>query len=284
MFTHIPVFYHPSQVASPMTMSPSPSKPGAVVANWQEKGFAIALVASLPASREDLALAHSRRYVDDVLDLRAADGFGNRNAEVAASFRWTSGSFLCASREAIRNRQVAVSPTSGFHHAGYDFGGGFCTFNGLMVAASTLLEEGTVDRIGILDCDQHYGDGTDDIIQRLGCAHRVKHVTATRGYARNSRSFLSKLPGIVESFADCDLLMYQAGADPHINDPLGGYLTTEQLLERDRIVFQHTARLAIPVVWNLAGGYQEPLSKILEIHANTMRACVEAYFDPSGEQ
>jgi hypothetical protein len=35
--------------------------------------------------------------------------------------------------------------------------------------------------------------------------------------------------------ADCDVLLYQAGADPHINDPLGGWLTTAQLRERDRI-------------------------------------------------
>jgi acetoin utilization deacetylase AcuC-like enzyme len=35
--------------------------------------------------------------------------------------------------------------------------------------------------------------------------------------------------------ADCEVLLYQAGADPHINDPLGGWLTTAQLRERDRI-------------------------------------------------
>ena len=35
--------------------------------------------------------------------------------------------------------------------------------------------------------------------------------------------------------------------------------------------------LAIPVAWNPAGGYQTPLRKVLDIHDNTMRACVAAY-------
>ena len=96
-----------------------------------------------------------------------------------------------------------------------------------------------------------------------------------------AKPFLAQLPRLVADFADCDLLMYQAGADPHLNDPLGGFLTTEQLLERDRLVFRSTALHGIPVVWNLAGGYQDPVAKVIEIHANTMHACIEAYFDPS---
>lgn len=78
-------------------------------------------------------------------------------------------------------------------------------------------------------------------------------------------------------FSDCDLLMYQAGADPHVDDPLGGFLTTEQLARRDQIVFSEAKAMQIPVVWNLAGGYQEPVYEVLRIHNATMRACVDAY-------
>ena len=71
------------------------------------------------------------------------------------------------------------------------------------------------------------------------------------------------------------------GADPHINDPLGGWLTTEQLAERDRLVFSAAKRLGIPIAWNLAGGYQIDedggISKVIEIHNNTMLACTETY-------
>ena len=54
----------------------------------------------------------------------------------------------------------------------------------------------------------------------------------------------------------CDLILYQAGADPHIDDPLGGWLTTKQLQQRDKRVFSASAEWKIPVAWNLAGGYQ----------------------------
>ena len=68
-------------------------------------------------------------------------------------------------------------------------------------------------------------------------------------------------------------MLYQAGADPHVNDPLGGWLTTEQLRERDARVFEAVARLGVPVVWNLAGGYQrdanDGIGPVLEIHRNT---------------
>ena len=35
--------------------------------------------------------------------------------------------------------------------------------------------------------------------------------------------------------------------------------------------------IGIPVVWNLAGGYQSPHERIIEIHRNTMLACVAVY-------
>lgn len=80
--------------------------------------------------------------------------------------------------------------------------------------------------------------------------------------------------------AECDIVLYQAGADPHVNDP-GGWLTTEQLQQRDAIVFEAFAANKLPVVWNLAGGYQVnrdgSIPKVLEIHDNTMRECVRVY-------
>ena len=72
-------------------------------------------------------------------------------------------------------------------------------------------------------------------------------------------------------------MIYQAGADLHVNDPLGGFLTTAELAERDRIVFFVAKASGIPVVWNLARGYQEPVARILELHRNTMLTCVSTY-------
>ena len=54
-------------------------------------------------------------------------------------------------------------------------------------------------------------------------------------------------------------------------------MTTEQLARRDKIVFEAAHRMHIPIVWNLAGGYQKQRKKIIEIHDNTMMACVNEY-------
>jgi acetoin utilization deacetylase AcuC-like enzyme len=88
------------------------------------------VVESLPSPS-----ATKPRYVRDVLSLRTSNGFGTVSEAVAESLRWTSGSFVAAAMHAWRSGRIACSPTSGFHHAKYASGGGFCTFNGLMLAA-----------------------------------------------------------------------------------------------------------------------------------------------------
>ena len=158
-----------------------------------------------------------------------------------------------------------------------DFIMGFCTFNGLTVAALQLKAENRVRRVAILDSDYHYGDGTEDIIAALKIDW-IRHVTGYSDEANVPR-YLANLADVVRRFADCDLLLYQAGADPHVDDPMGGFLTTEQLAERDRIVFSMARRIGLPVVWNLAGGYQDPFENVLEIHRNTMAAARDAFVD-----
>ena len=86
----------------------------------------------------------------------------------------------------------------------------------------------------------------------------------------------------------CDVILYQAGADPHINDPLGGFLTTNQLRERDRLMFEAANSIGIPIAWNLAGGYQVDsgggIQPILDIHNNTMLECVATYSNISSKE
>ncbi len=145
-----------------------------------------------------------------------------------------------------------------------------------MVTACRLRAEGLLRKVAILDCDQHFGNGTDDIIRLQEAESWVTHITTTKGY-NNDATFLRRLPGIVKTFQGCDLVLYQAGADPHIDDPCGGYLTTEELRERDAIVFSTCRELNLPIAWNLAGGYQPDISKVVAIHVNTARECVN-YF------
>ncbi|HET9034298.1 MAG TPA: hypothetical protein VFN25_15515 [Dokdonella sp.] len=271
------VVYCEQMVVDAQSFSPSARKPREVMASWRRRFPLLDMVEPQPASVDELCLAHDPDYVRGVLSLRLANGFGNHLAEVAQSLPWTSGAMLGAARLAL-NEGCAVAPVSGFHHAGYEQGGGFCTFNGLIVTARVLRGEGRVRRVGILDFDQHYGNGTTDIIRELGL-YWIEHYSAAADWDRPSQAeeFLGEIPKIMMQFERCDLLLYQAGADPHVNDPLGGWLTTAQLRERDRLVFASCKKLGLPVAWNLAGGYQTNLRKVLDIHDNTMLECLTAF-------
>ncbi len=274
----IPVFFCDAMQAQVESISPSAHKPLAAVGSWTALGIPLAIIEPTPATREDFTRAHEPEFVDAILECRAVNGFGTRAADVAASLPYTSGAMLSAATEAVRNGQVAVAPTSGFHHAGHSEVAGFCTFNGLMVSALAMKAAGLAQRVGILDFDQHYGDGTDDIIETLGIDF-VTHYTAGAHFHSQSQAskFLQQIPAVVGSMNDCGVILYQAGADPHIDDPLGGFLTTEQLAERDRLVFETARQLGIPLAWCLAGGYMSPLRKVLDVHDNTILACACAY-------
>ena len=269
------IFYRSEQTSHGNdSFSPSAGKPAQVVTSWLQLDPTADVVGFEPLARADLALAHDRSYVDGVLDLKRDNGFGNKLAVVADALPYTTGSLYAAALHALTTKESAASPTSGFHHAGYDHGGGFCTFNGLMVAAQKLRLENDCISIGILDLDRHYGDGTDNIIDRLRLHQYVVHYTfgGEKIHQHNADAWLKELPGILARFAQCDVVLYQAGADPHVDDPLGGILTTDQLYERDCLVFKTMKHLGVPVAWNLAGGYQKPIRKVLDIHDNTARA------------
>jgi acetoin utilization deacetylase AcuC-like enzyme len=274
----VKVFYTPRQtVLDHVGFSPSARKPAEVVASWLRLGVHLEIVEPAPATVDELALAHDRAYVEGVLAGRIANGFGNRLPSVAAALPWTVGSFRDAALNAFRTGETTASPTSGFHHARWGGGHGFCTFNGLMVASRILLQEGA-RRVGILDADEHLGDGTIDILAHLArceppVAGAIRHYTfgAEQVTLRTAESWLARWPTVVGQFQDCDVILYQAGADPHVSDPLGGTLTTEQLARRDRIVFDVARAMGVPVAWNLAGGYQQPLRRVLDLHDTTMR-------------
>ena len=264
----IPVFFCKEMQADSGGFSPSSSKPEKALASWKYLPVSMQVIKPEPVTQADFERAHDSDFVKGILSCELPNGFRNHDAGVAQSLPWTSGAMLSAAKEAIANRHVAVAPVSGFHHAGYRRNGGFCTFNGLMVTAQALLSEGLIRRVGILDFDQHWGDGTQEIINQLDLSGAVTHYSPTEEFSEacQAQAFLDAIPKIVHEFAACDVILYQAGADPHINDPLGGWLTTLELAQRDYLVFASAKALGIPVAWNLAGGYQTPIQLVLDIH------------------
>jgi acetoin utilization deacetylase AcuC-like enzyme len=265
------VFFSERMVAQSGSFSPSAGKPILCMRSWEALGIPLDVSEPVAATVDELCLAHDRAYVLGVLEGRIENGFGNTREDVRASLPFTTGAMLTAARWAIAHHGWAVAPCSGFHHAAWNRSVGFCTFNGLVVTAMALRNEGA-KRVGILDFDEHYGDGTDAILRKLGIDF-VTHVTAGAHYCRPAQAteFLSRIETWVDSMSACDVILYQAGADPHIDDPLGGWLTTAQLRDRDARVFAAARERRLPLVWNLAGGYQTPIRKVLDIHDNTAR-------------
>lgn len=280
--TPLPVFFDARQsVVGHRSFSPSAGKPAQVVARWQAHARPIRIAPVAPVAPADFYRVHDRRYVDDVLQLRRTNGFGDCSPEVAQALPWTTGSLVSALRHVVAHGGHACSPTSGFHHAEFARGMGFCTFNGLMVAADIALDELGCARIGILDLDMHDANGTADILQHRGQDGVLHYSFGTSesdafhwAGGGPAEAWLARLPQIVERFRGCAAVLYQAGADPHVDDPFGGALTTAQLRRRDRIVFQTLA--AVPLVWNLAGGYQQPLEQVLLLHDATLEECLAA--------
>lgn len=276
------IFYNPLQsCAEANGYSPSASKPALFVADTLQHFPSVQVIKSRPANLLNFARAHSAGFVQDILDCRADNGFGNRSPAIAATLPFTTGSFMSAARHAMKANEHVCSPASGFHHAGFKEVDGFCTFNGLMVAAADIanIYEGAV---GILDIDAHYGNGTDDIIQRKKITY-VKHHTFGKhfhdAYDCRQGAFERWLEKSIADLQDCSIILYQAGADPHLNDPLGGCLTTKQMYQRDLAVFKAFKGKAL--VWNLAGGYQRDaagtIEPVLALHRNTVKAWYEVH-------
>ncbi len=283
------VLYNPEMSTPSYGCSPSGSKPAAAVADWEARGLDIEIVDFEQVTEADLYLAHDPKFAKRVLTRKHTNGHGNYRTEVTASCLWTVGSMVAASRQALVDG-ITCSPSSGFHHAGYDYNGCFCTFNGLIIAARKMIAEDRVAKVGIIDCDAHYGDGTDDIIVTLELESFVNHWTFGGAFRRNDfkqeELYLELGIALKEMREDgVELILYQAGADPHINDPLGGLMTSQEMMDRDKFIFDTSIEYGIPVAWNFAGGYQQTpdgkIDAVLELHRATAEVAIRAMKTPA---
>ena len=274
----VKVFYDERQsVGFNESFSPSAAKPAKVVKSWQQLGIPLELVTFAPLTVDEMSQAHNRDYVEGVLSCRYPNGFANFNPEVAQALPWVCGSMVASALHSLRTRELSFSPTSGAHHACYNYGMCYCTFNFLAMAAIRAHQEGA-KQVGILDLDNHHGNGTENIITTLGLSF-IKHYSFGMEFLKRGPSvkhWLKRLPGIVENFADVDLLIVNAGVDPHIGDPLGGVMTAKQMFQREVLVFGTAAKMKLPVCVSLAGGYQQDeegnIGNVLRLHEYTFKA------------
>ena len=120
-----------------------------------------------PASRADVESVHAKGYAN----LIETSGEGYLDPDTAVHpdtfgfARLAAGGALAAALGCAESGHPAlaiVRPPG--HHAGRDFGGGFCYFNNVAIAAQALLQR--LPRIAILDFDAHHGNGTAEIFAR----------------------------------------------------------------------------------------------------------------------
>ncbi|HIK45208.1 MAG TPA: histone deacetylase [Leptolyngbyaceae cyanobacterium M65_K2018_010] len=190
---------------------------------------------------------------------------------------------------------LACNTAGGTHHAFPDFGAGFCIFNDLAIAARLLLQQNRVQRVLIIDLDVHQGDGTAWIFRDDPRVFTFSMHCADNFPARKQVSDLD-LPlqvGLedgeyLQCLAAClpdllsqvkpDLVLYDAGVDPHREDRLGKLaLTNSGLFERDRWVLKTCLQAGYPVACVIGGGYGDDLEDLIFRHSLLHRAAVEVF-------
>jgi acetoin utilization deacetylase AcuC-like enzyme len=301
-------FYH-SGFAAPIGDHIMPMRKFAMVADAIKSMGGVQLQEPDPVTDSDLQLVHRPPYIDAIRtgapqSLAESQKFP-WSPELFASVCLTNGACLAAARQA-KKQGLSAALASGFHHAHADHGEGFCTFNGLVVAADVMKSCGEAQTVGILDLDLHYGNGTASLVAtrpyltalsvygndyHANVAYRdvtiKRHTDGPNHFSvplppgcngsRLNQVLHEHLPRLL-SGGRPDLILYQAAADPLQEDPFSPLaLTTTDLWERDRLVFQFASSHGIPMAWVLAGGYTREISKVVEVHINTFRAAANIF-------
>lgn len=251
------------------------------------------------APPEWLALAHAPAYIDaylqGTLDARAMRriGFPWSPALVNRTCAAVGGTVLTA--ELALQAGLACNTAGGTHHAFADFGSGFCIFNDLVVAARRMQQLGLARQILIIDLDVHQGDGTAAILQHdttiftfsMHCGHNFPFrkqesdldielpVGTTDGpYLAHLNSLLPDLLNQTRP----DLVFYDGGVDPHVEDSLGKLaLSDEGLYQRDQYVLTQCVRRGIPVAGVIGGGYQRDIDRLARRHCTLHLAATEVF-------
>jgi acetoin utilization deacetylase AcuC-like enzyme len=247
-----------------------------------------------PMPRQWLEAVHCPTYVEEVFSLTVPREKERRigfpvTAAIRDRVRHTNGGTWLAARLALEHGYAANS-AAGSHHALHDTGAGYCVFNDLAVAAHRLIAEGDVRRVLVVDLDVHQGDGTasltagrEDIVTFSIHAEKNFPVRKARsdhdvalpdgvGDEAYLAALAEHLPALLDRVRP-DLVLYQAGVDPHGEDKLGRLALSDAGLEaRDRYVVSQSRSRGAPVASALGGGYGADQSAVAARHARSMLA------------
>jgi acetoin utilization deacetylase AcuC-like enzyme len=190
---------------------------------------------------------------------------------------------------------LACNTAGGTHHAFPSYGSGFCIFNDLAIAPRLLQSTGHIHKALIVDLDVHQGDGTAAIFQADPSVFTFSmHCEANFPGTKQQSDLDIALPNGMEDDAylqtlaaylpdllsqvQPDLVLYDAGVDPHLGDRLGKLALTDQgLFRRDMQVLTTCIAQGYPVACVIGGGYAEDLRSLTYRHSLLHRAATEVY-------
>ena len=214
---------------------------------------------------------------------------------ILSPMRLATGGTLRACRLALEHG-IAINLGGGYHHASDGWGGGFCVYGDVPLAAKILHDEGRIDRVLVVDLDAHQGNGTAAVFQGWNWASIYdlyeRDIFPSRkepedfplpvGPGLTGGGYLGivrdTLPVVLDA-ARPDLVIYNAGSDPFVDDPLAHYrLSQADLAERDLLVATEVRGRSIPLAMVLSGGYS---TESWEIHADAIEGILTRFDDSS---
>ena len=249
------------------------------------------------ASNEELQLVHTADYLQGFaagtlgVEAMRRIGFPWSRELVERSMR-SCGGTIAAARVAMQ-RGHACYLAGGTHHARADRGAGYCVYNDCAVAARVLQRETKVRRILIIDTDVHQGDGTAAIFARDDSVFTFSMHGEANFPAEKATSDLDlALPsgtgddeylqvlqtGLTQALqrSQPQFVFFLSGADAFVGDKLGRLsLSKHGLRTRDELVLGELARLGLPHVTVMGGGYGKDIADTVDVYEATVAVALQ---------
>ncbi|CAA94910.3 Histone deacetylase 11 [Caenorhabditis elegans] len=243
---------------------------------------------------EELTRVHDRKYLKSVRNpIKAAQIVEIPfvgclppciiESKLLHPLRLQAGGTVLAANLALKHGW-AINVGGGFHHASHSGGGGFCFYADITMAIFDLFDKKAIANAIVVDLDAHQGNGhardfadnpnvfVFDVFNPYVYPHDrearqfINRAVHVNGHTTDT-SYLSELR---KQLAQClidrekttppgfDFIMFNAGTDCLLGDPLGAMkLSPQCIIARDEVVFNLAKSKGIPICMVTSGGYQK---------------------------
>lgn len=252
-------------------------------------------------TEENVLLSHDSAYWSQLRDLTLPEreqrriGFPLNAQLLERELRIAQGTIDGALY--AKQHGLAFNVAGGTHHAGSDWGEGFCLLNDQAIAANYLIANKIYNRILIIDLDVHQGNGTAEILEKQPAVftfsmHGEKNFPFRKEVSDldigldegvTDETYLSILQETLPQLYDRhqpEFVFYLSGVDVLSTDKLGKLaLSKAGCKERDRMVFQFCKDHSLPVQVSMGGGYSPEIRDIVDAHCTTFKVGIDVLGD-----